>query len=1367
MANQLRIALTLLLCFILLSKSYGEKRLTGRVITTTDGLPTNRINDVVQDRDGYLWFGTSNGLCRYDGYSFLVFPTMGTGAGQTNANVGTIHIDEKNQLMWLRSATFNYACYDLRKKQFVDYTGHCDPQKVFERFCPEEDGIWMYEAKAGIRHVTYRNGQFACRDYTQEDGSLPLSRIKRLRPDKRGNMWILTDNGLLMADRQGKLRTLVKHGDFMMQNVWKDRVLILSRDGRVLVFDLNGKLLHEVRTPQGLRDMGAVNGNIVWQGKWLIMTRTSVIAMDCRKLTFDIPDAYQMEYAIALDEQEGNFWVADKHGTLTLFPAVGAVKRFPLLHESGFDMTRKRNFSTIMGPEGKFYIATYGNGLFVYNPNDGSTTHYSASDKDPIIGTDYLINIHSDSSGNIWIGQEDAGLVCLTESQLPATTHLLLDPLHPGKKSNYITRMIPQPDGRVLVETRSLDVYLYHPLANTIQKTGLTVADNVVMDSIVDKRGRVWIAIWEKGLLMKEKGKDGKQRTASFLTHSTSESRLTDLTLDKNGMLWVATYNGVYTIDTKARVIDDRTFGHLGTNEGLPSNSINCVVSSVDGCVWIGGQGTGIIKTAFHSSDNYAIDIISTKQGLNSNNIHSLAEDRQGYIWAATGDGISMFNPKTRQVINFHVGTTMLRRLYSEHCAVSMRQDGLLLFGTHDGISMIRPVFMRREQDKVRAASITDIDVNGKSVINEERYKDMRLLDDEIILSHNENSLVVHFSCFDYAHSESTMYQFYLEGVEKGWREPTTQHSADYGNLSPGTYTFHLRVGENGEETTLRIVIREPWYNTLWAWILYLTIIGTGVAIFYRQKREQFKMRQQIMVEKEVAEFRTSFFTQVAHEFRTPIAIISGAVDKLEETGGGQRKPMQTAKRGVKRLSKLVNLLMEFRKIDTGHLRLCVESGDLVGFVRDIYQDFWNAAQQKDLQIAFLPTEKKYEMIFDRHIIDTIAYNLLSNAIKYTPHGGSVRVRLGIEEGKAVMTVEDSGAGIDAERQQQLFKPFMHGYASQGGMGIGLYTAYMMAQTHKGTLTYGQSESLGGAKFTLMIPADETAYDASDYKRAVSVENEAKADSQAEQVIKEMLPKALNDKTIAIIEDDLDMLDQIKTEVGVYFHVVGYTNGKSGLEGLQIETPSLLICDVMLPDTNGYDIVKQMKMDERLRQIPVIMLTALDNDKYQIKGYEAGADDYMVKPCNYRILMARIIQLIKWRNESSHLPAPSVASESNEVTPPADSIITSQADKRFVDKVYAIVAQNIGNSEFSVDLMAEQLHMGRTKLYGKVKDLTGMSPNKLLVSERMRIAARLLEEGELNISEVAYRVGFPEASYFNKCFKQYYGVAPSKYRKEN
>jgi len=264
-----------------------------------------------------------------------------------------------------------------------------------------------------------------------------------------------------------------------------------------------------------------------------------------------------------------------------------------------------------------------------------------------------------------------------------------------------------------------------------------------------------------------------------------------------------------------------------------------------------------------------------------------------------------------------------------------------------------------------------------------------------------------------------------------------------------------------------------------------------------------------------------------------------------------------------------------------------------------------------------------------------------------------------------------------------------------------------------------------------------------------------------------MMPNALNDLNIAIIEDDPDMLEQIKTEVGVYFKTSGYTNGEAGLEAMRHAKPSLLICDVMLPDTSGYDVVKRMKADETLRNIPVIMLTALDDEKHQIKGYESGADDYMVKPCNYRILIARAIQLIKWSEARSHQEALQQEAETFAPSSAEPAIITSQADKRFLEKVNAIVAQHIADPDFSIDQMAELLRMGRTKLYGKVKEMTGMSPNKLFTEQRMQMAKQMLEEGELNISEIAYRIGIPDASYFNKCFKQYFGVAPSKYRKEN
>ncbi len=521
----------------------------------------------------------------------------------------------------------------------------------------------------------------------------------------------------------------------------------------------------------------------------------------------------------------------------------------------------------------------------------------------------------------------------------------------------------------------------------------------------------------------------------------------------------------------------------------------------------------------------------------------------------------------------------------------------------------------------------------------------------------------------------------------------------------------------------------------------------------------------------------TSSLSQVAHEFRTPLAIIQGAVDKLNEEGNSQKKPIQTAKRGVRRLSQLVNQLMEFRKINTGNLRLGVEKGDIVGFVRDIYQDFWNAAQQKELSLTYTPFDKKYETVFDRHILDTITYNLFSNAIKYTPQHGTISIRLKRGEGQLQLIVEDSGHGIDSAREQELFKPFMHGYASQGGMGIGLYTAYRMAQTHKGSLTYRRSESLGGSRFTFSLPDDDSSYEAEDYKTVTAIEKPQQSEGQLEQTILEMLPQALNNHHIAIIEDDTDMLEQIKSEIGVYFIVDSYTDGKSGLNGLLASPPSLLVCDVMLPDMSGYDIVKQIRQHDTLRNIPTIMLTALDDERHQIKGYEAGADDYMVKPCNYHILIARIVQLIKWnRRSESRGQTPDSAETMTQGASPHDSdsqqaesdstlLITSKADKRLLEKINAIIAQHLSDSSFSVDQMAEMMKMGRTKFYGKVKELTGESPNKLLISERMRLAAQLLEEGELNISEIGYRVGIEDSSYFNKCFKQYFGMSPSQYKK--
>ncbi|MBR2016846.1 MAG: response regulator, partial [Prevotella sp.] len=401
-------------------------------------------------------------------------------------------------------------------------------------------------------------------------------------------------------------------------------------------------------------------------------------------------------------------------------------------------------------------------------------------------------------------------------------------------------------------------------------------------------------------------------------------------------------------------------------------------------------------------------------------------------------------------------------------------------------------------------------------------------------------------------------------------------------------------------------------------------------------------------------------------------------------------------------------------------------------------------------------------------------YNLLSNAIKYTPDNGSICVRIKqsapeTKNGTISISIENSGPGISAEQEKNLFRPFMHGYVSQGGMGIGLYNARNMAICHHGNLEYHNED---GAVFTITLPDNDSVYTPDEYKTEISGEIVMKqADNEADEYIQDMLPEALNHQTVAIIEDDPDMMQQIRSEVGVYFNVTSYTTGNAACNGILEQPPALILCDVMLPDIDGYEIVRRIRKDEGTINTPVIMLTALDDDTHQLRAYRAGADDYVTKPCNFKLLIARISRLIEWADRMKTQPTAYESNEHNaerETTAAMphlqEKIVLDKQDKVFRERVQAIIGRHISDPAFSIDMLASEMYMGRTKFYGKVKELLGVSPNKLLMNERMRIAAELIKEGRLTIGEVAYKTGFDNQSYFNKCFKKYYGVPPGQYK---
>lgn len=649
-------------------------------------------------------------------------------------------------------------------------------------------------------------------------------------------------------------------------------------------------------------------------------------------------------------------------------------------------------------------------------------------------------------------------------------------------------------------------------------------------------------------------------------------------------------------------------------------------------------------------------------------------------------------------------------------------------------------------------AVITDLAINGISIYeaeNEQFLTKALNYTREISLPHDKNSLNIHFSNFDYPHIQNAMYQYYLEGIDKTWRPMTSINHAEFSDLNPGSYTLHIRtrIGSNqwSEETLLHITICQPWYNTVWAWCIYLLIIcGAGV-LYYRSWRRNFELNQQIALEKQISDFRINFFTHISHEFRTPLAIIQSAVEKMMTKGEGyaSKNNINTLSRGTKRLQRLINQLMEFRKINTGNMKLNVEKGEIIGFVRAIFNDLYTVAKQKDVTMNFTPWTSNHEMLFDQEKVETIVYNLLSNAVKYTPDKGIISVKLYLENNIVFFSVEDNGPGIKPEREADLFKPFMHGYASKGGMGIGLYTAHQMAEIHKGSLTYERSLDLGGSRFCLALPNDAGKYQPEDIIEKKALDDHSIDKDEIEMIVKEMTPKAINNVTVMVIEDDPDMLDQIKSELSVYFHVETFMNGKTGYENIRKIKPALLISDIQLPEMIAralqfvaMELKAKQQAEEKAQQEKALGQETTLKENAPLEKAEQSS-------CGEVILVKPVKELKK-----------------NEPT-----LLMSTLDKKFKDKLEAIVAQHIGDNNFNVDRLAELLSLGRTTVYNRTKSIMGVSPNIYIQNERLRIAAKLLLEGEYTVSEISEKVGFSDSTYFYKCFKNKFGIAPSKYGK--
>lgn len=1218
---------------------------------------------------------------------------------------------------------------------------------------------------------------FARKSLTVADG-LPSNNVNVITHDSNGYIWIGTREGLARYDGE-RIVDFTRHADSMGKH--------LSSNVGLLAFDNDTDQL------------------------WI---QTEDVDKECldlasyRYLDNDTVSTKFLRWAdVSRPATDGYSFEQGPNTTLVITAPDSTRTELRLIPDDNRSFNRNNRYSVAKSGENLF-IATYGAGLFIYNLADKSLQQFSAADRDPIISTNYLTHCHIDNFGRIWISTEGEGVTMLAQ---PTTVDIITqtqpfpDSRHGDGRNYIITLNSSGDDSGIIAGTRLGYSFLIN--SSSLQAIPGKKLNYLANRCITDSKGRRWTALSD-GVIV------DNRIFSSIKTHSlfpNQANNIRDLAEDSGDRIWAASNGGLRlfriekdSLVEKAVLLDDKTntsrsfalaangnrlfIGTRGglfildtgfdgypskaelekrlTNVNLPLSEIMDIETDGDSVVWLAAKG-GVLRLAFDSNlNNPSVRTINTDSGLTSNLATALKKIADDYILVATEHGASIINTNTLLAVGFVFPDHMSNNVLSSIVALGESQ---WLMGTSSGLLKFDlNKFAKYASSSLHTPAVSEISVNGNPVYDVRNGAKK--------LTHTTETIEFKFANTGPHDGYEILYQFYLEGKDADWRDPSKSTSASYDNLDPGNYKFHLRqVNANGEwsdEAVYDVVITQPWWNTWRAWLIYIAAVAAAVLFTFRNMRHRIRMKRQIH-EMELAEkVKNEFFTSVTHEFRTPLAIIDGAARQVVDGNGTVSKSnLQTINRTVKRLLRLVNQLLDFRKLDTGNYRLKLREIDIAAFVRDIFSDFKIMAEQKGISINMTTFAKSYKIFSDARIVETVVYNLLSNACKYTPAGGCVTLAVKQpEDGMLCIKVTDNGKGIAPEKRDNLFTPFMHGMASEGGMGIGLYNSRRLASIHLGDLSYEPREDKGSV-FTLTLPVNSEVYKDADFSDEPSTPAAAVSPEDTHHILRELKAEALNDRTVAIVEDDPDMYTQIANVIGEYFHTVHYKNCAEALDGLRQQPPALIICDAMLPDGNGFDIVKTIRPTRELHDVPVIMLTALADETSIMRGYKAGADEYMGKPCDFRLLVLRAFQLIKWYDEKRSAIQETKSSAQNaqlhtqNVSGP-DIMLTSTADRTFLRRLESLVKENIEDPDFTIDKAAEMMRIGRTSFFGKIKELTGLTPGKYINDARMKIAAGLITDGSMSVAEICYKVGISDPSYFTRLFKSHFGVSPTQYRKQ-
>lgn len=1343
-------------------------------VTIQEGLPSNVVSDMQQDQKGFLWFSTYNGLARYDGNVVTTyFDSDSTGVSALIGRTKKALEDVTYKKLWVYSSSERLTCLNMVDGKEEKYCQEVE-KLHFTKWKLVCDGMfWLWGAKDGAMLVDYRSGSFLTRRFAQaEIGSSQVPLIDSL--DKDNVVLCTTDKVFLYSE--GRLSCMAKGMRMSRTRPFRHKMLMVSEKGDVYVLR-QGKLQRFSHV--AYVDGEVATGDLLMGNRWILFTNRRSFSIDVR--TGEVAEC-EGEWLIpngrVLTDNKARKWIYNKTGVLRLVrqDKLVPLSLFPQQTTNYIDHER---FHIVEDNHGLIWISTYGKGLFVFNQDLTQSQHFVA-DKlgESPIASNYLLGIIADRHDGVWVSSEYGGVSHIQVMDKG------VERIYPNGEGNMdfsnVVRMVKKMnDGTVMVGTRAGSLYHYSAdMSQVLGKShfdsnvygivqmpngetwigtrgkgiygakGLDFKDRNVFCMASDAKHRMWIGTFGKGLSLVYPRKDG-YGVKTFFADSVGLNEVRCMVIDKHGVLWCGTSGGLIRIPVDEFVKDASRYKTY-----VRDYEIRDVIVDRQGRLWLSASGDGLVQVEPGDGETEPkFHVFNTSNGLVNNLVQSVVDTPDGNLWISTQQGVTAWNARKKSFENYMFSRNPMGNVYNENSAVCL-DDGRVVLGGNYGLTIIQPSRLSH------VSGLTDV------VFTSYPYSD------EITLTYEQRSPNIHFSTLDYSDVRNVKYTYLLEGFDQSWSNPSSTPWAAYQKLPAGKYILHVKAcssdGIWGKESMLVIHIKPPFYLTSWAIMIYVLLVLGVIILVVKFVHDKNVLRNRIRLEQELTRYKLVFFTNIAHEFRTPLTLMQGSLEKEKRIMKANRwqteleKTIRVMDKSVQRMLRLIDQLLEFRKMQAGKLKLSLQETDAVMFVKGICRMFDDAAESKEIAYSFESSEPAHAMFLDQQMIDKVVFNLLSNAFKYTPAKGTISVSLSFTD---VMTIRvaDTGVGIPQEKREQLFSRFMQSSYTGESFGIGLHLTHELVRTHHGEITYQENEG-GGSVFVVTIPLQKDCYEASDFlvkDSPILKADLAKERDGQEEKTTDAVPSApsapLNRRTILLIEDDNDVREFLLSELESCFDLKVASDGKTGIAMAKELDVDLIVSDVMMPGMNGFELTKRLKNSFETSHIPIILLTALSTDENVLEGTESGADAYITKPFSPQLLMARILQLLNQRE----ILRQKFGKKPQEIR---SAMLSNEQDSLFVKRLDSIVYSRLGEQDLSVDKVAGLLHLGRTIFYKKVRGTTGYTPNEYIRVIRLRKAAELLKEGEKNVSEVAYAVGFDNPYYFSKCFKEQFGMPPSQYR---